>query len=53
METGGSLLCSQKHATCRYPEKLLHIINNQVEFGWLVNFSLKEFKIWKISSYFY
>jgi hypothetical protein len=38
MESGSSLPCSQKLATCRYPEKLLHIINNQIEFGWPVKF---------------
>jgi len=38
METRCSLPCSQKLVTCRYPEKLLHIINNRIELGWPVKF---------------
>ena len=44
METWGSLPCPQKHATCRYPEKLLYIIKNQIEVGWPVKFFSEWFQ---------
>jgi hypothetical protein len=38
MEPGGSLPCSKKSDTRPYPEKFLHIINDQTAFGWPVKF---------------